>query len=136
MVAAADHLMFFLFFFHLLPLVLIRKLFSKCLAGINFFLFCLLFFFVWLEMQQRDRHVSTRSETELRNALCDSCRNRFEMLRSGCCLTGKALSFCSLTGVVLALSQSRVCHLGGSMNNSCSFQQTQPPIDLNFPFQV
>lgn len=43
-------------------------------------------------MQQRDGHVS---ETELRKALSDSCRNRFEMLRSLCCLAGGALSGCS-----------------------------------------
>lgn len=98
-----------------------------------FFFLCLLFFFVWLEMQQQDRHVSTRGETELRNALCDSCRNRFEMLRSLCCLAGEALSGCSLTCVLLVLSQRRVCHQGGSMNNSCSFHETQPCIDPILP---
>lgn len=85
-----------------------------------FLFFGLLFFFVCLEMQQRDHRVSACGETELRNALCDSCRNRFEMLRSLCCLTGEALSGCSLTCVVLVLSQPRVCHQGGGMNNRCS----------------
>lgn len=59
-------------------------------------------------MLQRRRHFGACCETELRNALCDSCRNRFEMLRSLCCFTGKALNGCSLTCVVLMLSQRRV----------------------------
>lgn len=59
-------------------------------------------------MLQRRRHFDACCETELRNALCDSCRNRFEMLRSLCCFTGKALSGCSLTCVALMLSQRRV----------------------------
>lgn len=59
-------------------------------------------------MLQRRRHFGACCETELRNALCDSCRNRFEMLRSLCCFTGKALSGCSLTCAALMLSQRRV----------------------------
>lgn len=47
-------------------------------------------------------------ETDLTNVRRDSCRNRFKMLRSLCCLREKALSACSLMCVVLMLSEGRV----------------------------
>lgn len=55
-------------------------------------------------------------KTELTNVRWDSCRNRFEMLRSLCCLRGKALSACSLMCVVLMLSEGSVWQRVCSMN--------------------
>lgn len=55
-------------------------------------------------------------KTELTNVRRDSCRNRFEMLRSLSCLRGKTLSACSLMCVVLMLSEGRVWQRVCSMN--------------------
>lgn len=62
-------------------------------------------------------------ETDLTNVLQDSCRNRFEMLRSCRCLRGRALSACSLMCVVLMLSERRVWQQVCSMNNFTASMQ-------------
>lgn len=83
-------------------------------------------------MLQRRRHFGACCETELRNALCDSCRNRFEMLRSLCCFRGKALSGCSLTCVVLMLSQRRVSQPSAASMRSMRWNALTCNDQLNF----
>lgn len=67
-------------------------------------------------------------ETDLANVLRDSCRNRFEMLRSLGCLRGRALSARLLMCVVLMLSLRRVWQQVWSTNNFTASTQDSTQI--------